>query len=80
VAASSPDATAEVEIRRMDGGGSGSVVIRARIAVAPAQGAPASRLVDAIEPLPTPDARGFAAASSAGVGKVADALAAMLAR
>jgi uncharacterized protein len=80
VVGTSPDATLEVEIRRLDGTGGNEVTLTGQIAVDFAKGKPVAQTVNFTVPQPTPDTRGFAAATSTAVGNVADALVAMLRR
>jgi uncharacterized lipoprotein YmbA len=76
----SPDATVEVEIRRLDGTGDNAVILSGRVAVGFAKGKPVGQSVSFTVPQTTLDTRGFAAAASVAVGQVADSIVAMLRR
>ncbi len=76
----SPDATVEVEIQRLDASDANSLTIAAQLAVSFAKGPPVVQAVRFTVPQTVPDTRGFAAAASVAVGKLADAVAAMLRR
>jgi uncharacterized protein len=80
VVGTSPDATLEVEIRRLDGPGTNAVMLSGQIAVGFTKGAAAAQTVNFTVPQPTADTSGFAAAASTAVGRVADALVVMLRR
>jgi hypothetical protein len=80
VVSTAPSATLEVEIGRLDGNGANQVVLSGQVAVDPARGLPVARNISFVVAQPTADARGYAAAVSQAVGKVADTAAAMLRR
>jgi len=80
VVSTSPDATLEVDIHRLDGTGGNAVTLSGEIAVDFAKGTPTAQTVSFTVPQPTPDTRGFAAAASTAVAKVADQLVVMLQR
>ncbi|HTR16020.1 MAG TPA: PqiC family protein [Acetobacteraceae bacterium] len=72
VVGASPDATVEVEIRRLDGTGANAVALSAQVEVGFKNGPPIARTVNMTIPQTQPDTRGFAAAASIAIGRVAD--------
>src|SRR4051812_19889670 len=77
--ATSPDATVEATIQRLDRNSEGAVVLQAQLGVSMRRrAAPALRNFRTQVSLPTPDMSGQVAASSAAVGQLADEIALML--
>jgi uncharacterized protein len=79
VVGASSDATVEVEIRRLGGTGGNAVVLSGQVAVGFVHGPPVARSVSFSVPQTQPDTRGFAAAASVAVGRLADAIVGILA-
>jgi uncharacterized protein len=77
--ATSPDATVEVTIQRLDRNSEGAVVLQAQLGVSMRRrAAPVLRNFRTQVALPTPDTSGQVAASSTAVGQLADGIALML--
>ena len=77
--ATSPDATVEATIQRLDRNSEGAVVLQAQLGVSMRRrAAPVLRNFRTQVTLPTPDMSGQVAASSAAVGQLADEIALML--
>jgi uncharacterized lipoprotein YmbA len=68
----SPDLTVEFEVQHLDGDGPAAVTLAGQIGIDPTNGRPSARNVSVTVPQATPDAQGYAAASSAALGQVAD--------
>ena len=76
----SPQATVEVEIRRLDQNNAGNLVLTAQSAVSfKSRESGATRSFNLSEPLPSPGIPGQVAATSTALGEVADGIAGMLA-
>jgi uncharacterized protein len=75
----SPDATIELNVTRMDLNGAGVLVVQAQAAVAKGRAPPLTQSFHFEVAPPNSTAAGEVAAISAGVGQLADGLAAMLA-
>jgi uncharacterized lipoprotein YmbA len=75
-----PDARAEVNIQRLDADAAGTVILDAQIAVSSTRGRQnvRTRALHVTVPPPSPGITGQVAATSAAVGQLADALAALL--
>src|SRR3954469_7224029 len=77
--ATSPDATVEVTIQRLDRNSEGAVVLQAQLGISMRRrAAPVLRTLRTQATLPTPDMSGQVAASSTAVGQLADEVALML--
>ena len=78
VVGTSPDATVEFELQHLDGAGPSAVTLSGQIGVDFTSGKPVAKSVSFTAPQTTPDARGFAAASSTALGQGADAIVGLL--